>query len=290
MELQWPLILFTAFVAWSAGLFASQCALALKGECAKVQMPAWITSAVLLAIGGVAVFLHLEHWERIFNGFGHLTSGITQELIAIVVLAVVAVVYLVYLRRNDNTVPAWLAVVGIVVCVVLVLVMAHSYLMASRPAWNTPLWLIAVLGNACVLGPATLAVLAQVCAKETSALMGLATVVGSAINAVASIAYVAFTTVVGSSFSDVGYYADPTRMTEGMVDTATVLAPFAGESTLVAVLSVVAVLAAIVAAVGGKKTGNWTVWGVVTVACALVGAVCVRLTFYMMGSSTFLLF
>ena len=65
---------------------------------------------MLLAAGGIAVFFHLEHWERIFNGFGHLTSGITQELIAIVVLAVVAVVYLVYLRRGDDgaKVPTWL--------------------------------------------------------------------------------------------------------------------------------------------------------------------------------------
>ena len=48
------------------------------------------------------MFFHLEHFERIFNGFGHLTSGITQELIAIVVLAVAAIVYLVYLRRDEG--------------------------------------------------------------------------------------------------------------------------------------------------------------------------------------------
>ena len=51
-------------------------------------MPAWVVSAVLLAAGGIAVFFHLEHWERIFNGFGHITSGITQELIGCVALAI----------------------------------------------------------------------------------------------------------------------------------------------------------------------------------------------------------
>ena len=76
-------------------------------------MPAWIAAAVLLAAGGIAVFFHLEHWERIFNGFGHLTSGITQELIAIVVLAVVAVAYLVYLRRpSDGAQRAGVAVLA----------------------------------------------------------------------------------------------------------------------------------------------------------------------------------
>ena len=87
MELQWPLILFTTLVAWSAGLFGTQALMAVFGVGKRAQVPAWVASAVLLAAGGIAVFFHLEHWERIFNGFGHLTSGITQELIAIVVLA-----------------------------------------------------------------------------------------------------------------------------------------------------------------------------------------------------------
>ena len=93
MELQWPLILFTTLVAWSAGVFGTQAVLALRGEAPKAQLSCWITAAVLLAAGGIAVFFHLEHFERIFNGFGHLTSGITQELIAIVVLAVAAIAF-----------------------------------------------------------------------------------------------------------------------------------------------------------------------------------------------------
>ena len=111
MELQWPLIVFTTLVAWSAGLFGTQALMAAFGTGKRAQVPAWICSAVLLAAGGIAVFFHLEHWERIFNGFGHLTSGITQELIAIVVLAAVAVAYLVMLRKSDDgaSVPTWLA-------------------------------------------------------------------------------------------------------------------------------------------------------------------------------------
>ena len=78
MELQWPLIIFTTLVAWSAGLFGTQALMAVFGVGKKAQVPAWVCSAVLLAAGGIAVFFHLEHWERIFTGFGHLTSGITQ--------------------------------------------------------------------------------------------------------------------------------------------------------------------------------------------------------------------
>ena len=164
MELQWPLILFTTLLAWAAGLFAAQCVWALRGKGARAQMPALITSAVLLVVGGIAVFFHLEHWERIFNGFGHLSSGITQELIAIVVLAVVMVVYFVYLRRggDEAKVPAWLAAVGLVLAVVLVAVMGHSYMMASLPAWDSVLQIGSLLGAACGFGPATMAVLCAV--------------------------------------------------------------------------------------------------------------------------------
>ena len=161
MELQWPLIIFTTLVAWSAGLFGTQALMAAFGTGKRAQVPAWICSAVLLAAGGIAVFFHLEHWERIFNGFGHLTSGITQELIAIVVLAVVAVAYLVLMRKSDDgaSVPKWLAWASVALSVALVAVMAHSYTMAARPAWDSVLWILYVLGNACVLGPATFAFL-----------------------------------------------------------------------------------------------------------------------------------
>ena len=166
MELQWPLIIFTTLVAWSAGLFGTQALMAVFGVGKKAQVPAWVCSAVLLAAGGIAVFFHLEHWERIFNGFGHLTSGITQELIAIVVLAVVAVAYLVLMRKSDDgaSVPKWLAWLSVALSVALVAVMAHSYTMAARPAWDSVLWILYVLGNACVLGPATFLLLSALAA------------------------------------------------------------------------------------------------------------------------------
>ena len=190
MELQWPLILFTTLLAWAAGLFAAQCVWALRGKGARAQMPALITSAVLLVVGGIAVFFHLEHWERIFNGFGHMTSGITQELIAIVVLAVVMVVYFVYLRRggDEAKVPTWLSIVGIVVAAILVIVMGHSYMMASLPAWNSLLQIASLLGAACGFGPATMALICAV-RDESSDLDAKANLIGQAVNVVLVVAY-----------------------------------------------------------------------------------------------------
>ena len=289
MELQWPLILFTALVAWSAGLFGTQALLAAGGHAKKAQMPAWVTSAVLLAAGGIAVFFHLEHWERIFNGFGHLTSGITQELIAIVALAVVAVAYLVMMRRSDDgaTVPKWLCWASVAVCAVLVAVMAHSYTMAARPAWDSVLWILYVLGNACALGPCTMALIMAAAGDETAP-AGLPALAGAALGAVTAVAFAAFLQASAGSFAEVGFYFDPTHPTAGMADAAGAVA--AQAPLLWAGAVAVGGLAPLAAAFVGRRSGNWKVWGGVAVACALAGAICLRVVFYELGLSVFMFY
>ena len=289
MELQWPLILFTTLVAWSAGLFGTQALLAAGGHAKRSQTPAWVASAALLAAGGVAVFFHLEHWERIFNGFGHLTSGITQELIAIVALAVVAVAYLAMMRRSEDgaTVPKWLCWVAVAVCIVLVAVMAHSYTMAARPAWDSVLWILYVLGNACVLGPCTMALVMAAVGDEVVP-VGLPALAGAALATLATIAFAIFLQMSAGSFAEVGFYFDPTRPTAGMADAASVVA--AQAPLLWAGAVVLGGLAPLAAAFMGKKSGNWKVWGAVAVACALAGAVCLRVVFYELGLSVFMFY
>ncbi|MDR1713844.1 MAG: dimethyl sulfoxide reductase anchor subunit, partial [Coriobacteriales bacterium] len=85
MELQWPLIIFTLFICLGAGTFCVAGLLAGLGKGEKLQLSAVVVALAAVVIGGIASFVHLQHWDRAFNGFGHLTSGITQELIAIVV-------------------------------------------------------------------------------------------------------------------------------------------------------------------------------------------------------------
>ena len=299
MELQWPLILFTTLVAWSAGLFGTQALMAVFGVGKRAQVPAWVASAVLLAAGGIAVFFHLEHWERIFNGFGHLTSGITQELIAIVVLAVVAVAYLVLMRKSDDgaSVPKWLAWVAVALSVVLVAVMAHSYTMAARPAWDSVLWILYVLGNACVLGPATfLLVLAAGGpgdqpadrAADAGAPAGRTALAGAALNALAALAFAIFLQLSAGSFADVGLYFDPTHPTKAMADAAATVASQAPLLWLGAVA--VGAFVPLAAAFMGRRTGSWKLWVPVAIAAALVGAVCMRVVFYNLGLSVFMFY
>ena len=301
MELQWPLIIFTTLVAWSAGLFGTQALMAVFGVGKRAQVPAWVCSAVLLAAGGIAVFFHLEHWERIFNGFGHLTSGITQELIAIVVLAVVAVAYLVLMRKSDDgaSVPKWLAWLSVALSVALVAVMAHSYTMAARPAWDSVLWILYVLGNACVLGPATFLLLSALAAggpgdqpaeraAGAGAPAGLAALAGAALNALATLAFAAFLQLSAGSFADVGLYFDPTHPTRAMADAAATV----GAQAPLLWLGVVAVgaIVPLAAAFVGRRTGNWKLWAPVAIAAALVGAVCMRVAFYNLGLSVFMFY
>ena len=299
MELQWPLILFTTLVAWSAGLFGTQALMAVFGVGKRAQVPAWVASAVLLAAGGIAVFFHLEHWERIFNGFGHLTSGITQELIAIVVLAVVAVAYLVLMRKSDDgaSVPKWLAWVAVSLSVVLVAVMAHSYTMAARPAWDSVLWILYVLGNACVLGPATfLLVLAAGGpgdqpadrAADAGAPAGRTALAGAALNALAALAFAIFLQLSAGSFADVGLYFDPTHPTKAMADAAATVASQAPLLWLGAVA--VGAFVPLAAAFMGRRTGSWKLWAPAAIIAALVGAVCMRVAFYNLGLSVFMFY
>ena len=289
MELQWPLILFTALVAWSAGLFGTQALLAAGGHAKRSQTPAWVASAALLAAGGVAVFFHLEHWERIFNGFGHLTSGITQELIAIVALAVVAVAYLVMMRRSEDgaAAPKWLCWVAVAVCIVLVAVMAHSYTMAARPAWDSVLWILYVLGNACVLGPCTMALVMAAVGDEVVP-VGLPALAGAALATLATIAFAIFLQMSAGSFAEVGFYFDPTRPTAGMADAAAAVAAQAPLLWAGAVL--VGGALPLVAAFMGRRSGNWRLWGSVAVVCALIGAIALRVVFYELGLSVFMFY
>ena len=207
MELQWPLILFTTLTAWACGVFGCQGVLALKGAGKKSQQLLAVLSCVLLAVGGICVFFHLQHWERIFNGFGHATSGITQELIAIVAFVVVAVVYFVVARKSEDggTLPKWMAVLAIAISVVLAAVCAHSYMMPARPAWNSVLEVLSIVGAACLLGPATVAVVLAAKGEDTQAL-GMPAIVGSVIGAVCTAAYAVYVQMSAGSFAQVGYY------------------------------------------------------------------------------------
>ena len=287
MELQWPLILFSTFVAWSAGLFGTQAVAALRGHGAKAQLPALVTSLALLAVGGVAVFFHLQHWERIFNGFGHLTSGITQELIGVVLMVAMMAVLFVFVRKGAK-VPAWACVVSVVVAVALVVVAGHSYMMAARPTWNSVLQILSLVGAALPLGVGTFALIEGVVGDDDAAAAGMPALVAGTVNVVTTVAFVAAMEAGTSGIRSYGFFF-PTNHPNSVVHTAADFSPFAGDTLTLTVAAIVLAVAAAAFAACGKKKGDWKVWGAAIALSAAAGAICLRAVFFATGTSVFML-
>lgn len=286
MELQWPLILFTTLLAASAGLFATQGVYVLAGKGEKAQMPALITSAVLLVVGGIAVFLHLEHWERIFNGFGHITSGITQELIAVVVMAVVMAAYFVMLRKG--AVPKWCAIAAIVIAAVLVLVMGLSYMMDAHPTWNTLMQICSLYGIALAAGPGIFALI-DATQGEAEPFTGLVALVGTIVNAVCALSFVSAMAGAAGQMVDVGNYFDPNHPTYPMMS-SDLYSPFADGTMPMTIGAIVLALAAVAFALYGRFGKKWLVAGAGVAACAVIGGVLLRAVFFATGGSVFMFY
>lgn len=295
MELQWELMVFTLFVCLGAGVFAIQGLLSFMGKGEKIQMPALITSLVAVGIGGIGSFLHLQHWERIFNGFGHLTSGITQELIMIVVFVIALVVYFFMLRRSeDGQLPKWCGIMAMIISVALVVIMSHSYNMAARPAWDTPILWLYYLSNAALFG--TLAVMALKGIKgEKDDLLNKVGLISGLFAALMTAVYAGYLMMSGSAFTNVGNYFDPTHPTKEMVDPgATFGGLMTGETALLFWLGVVIIgliVPLIVLFLSRKAQAKQIVGYAGTgLVCALAGGMCFRVVLYLLGSSVFLFY
>ena len=297
MELQVELMIFTIFMCLAAGTFAVQGLLSLLGRGDAVQMPALIVSLVALIAGGIAAFMHLQHWDRIFGGFGHLTSGITQEFIAIAVFVVALVVYFVVLRRFD-TVPKWAGAMALVIGVVLVIIMALSYNMPSRPAWNTPLLWLYYLCNAAFLGALTVACIEGIrgsTSEDAGGLTSKASWITGIICTVVVIGYAIFLSTAAGSFASVGSFHDYTNPAREIIDVQSSLSGIlSGDLALLFWLGVVVVGLAVpivLAFFAGKKKGTTlTACAGIGLVCALIGAGCFRVILYALGYNVFMLF
>lgn len=299
MEMQWELMVFTLLVCLGAGIFGIQGFLAFKRNDTKLQLPALITAVVSVGLGGIASFMHLQHWERIFNGFGHLTSGITQEMIAIVVFVVMAIVYFIVLRRTPagGTLPKWCSVLAMIVAIGLVVVMAHSYNMAARPVWDTPVLWLYYLSNAVLFGGLMIMLLASV--KDEAEIKATATrfaLVGVIAVAVMTAVYIGVFAMSAGAYTSVPFYWDYVHPTQPLEDPATMLTSIAfGSEALLFWLGVVVVglvIPAIMVYLAKRKgsQSNLTVYAGVGLLGALAGGMCFRVILYILGFSVFMFF
>ena len=302
MEMEWPLILFTFFVCLASGILLGQGVMTVLGKGKSMQLVSLVSSLVALAVGGISVFFHLQHWERIFNGFGHITSGITLEFIGCVVFFVVLVVYFLMMRRaEDGMAPKWCGVLAIIMGVAMPAITGDSYLMEAIPVWDTFLLPVYYVFNAVFFGGLSVLVIAALtkCDDVNDTAIWLA-IGGGVATAVALIAYAVFINSLGGVYSDITYYFDPTLPDSSMIDVqedfvGTVLAGsnaplfWIGAVIVGVALPVIAAFMAKRALAGGKQQQVLPLAGA-GLACALAGGICWRMILYMVAVSIFALY
>ncbi len=228
MSPEWPLVLFTFFLCLSGGILACQGVLTVLGKGKKMQMVSLVAALVTLVIGGISVFMHLQHWERIFNAFGALlagngfgVSGITLELWGCVFEFIAIVLFFLFMRRSeDGIAPKWCGVLAIIVGLALPAVTGDSYLMEALPSWNTPLLIIYYIINTVFMGSlASYIIAAYKKDADAKELLGKVVFIGGILQLVIVLIYAFFITASAGSYSaTISYYFDPTLPDIPMVD------------------------------------------------------------------------
>ena len=302
MEMEWPLILFTFFVCLASGILLAQGVLVVLGKGKQMQLASLVSSLVALAVGGISVFFHLQHWERIFNGFGHITSGITLEFIGCVVFFVGRVVYFLMMRRaEDGMAPKWCGVLAIVMGVAMPAITGDSYLMEAIPVWDTFLLPVYYVLNAVFFGGLAALVIAAVTKCDDANDMALWLAIGGGIaTAVIVVAYAVFINSLGGVYSDITYYFDPTLPDSSMIDVqddfvGTVLAgsnaPLFWIGAIIVGIAVPVALAFVArkSLADGKRQQILPLAGAGLV-CALAGGICWRMILYLVAVSIFALY
>ena len=222
-EIEWPLVVFTFFMALAGGLLAMLGYLSIRKKMSrKFQFVMLVVTLVMFAIGGIGVFMHLQHWERIFNGFGHLSSPITHEFIGVIVFIIVMAVYFLFMYRSDESkVPTWVGVVTVVCGLGMPVLSGLSYMMAADPVWNTWCLIVFYFFDAIMMGGIGTIIVAKAVKEDAvcadSALISLIGAVGRIVTV---LVYAVVIYSQGGSYVDVEYYFDPTLPDTAMVDAA----------------------------------------------------------------------
>lgn len=306
MNAEWPLILFTFFLCLSGGILAAQGLLTLMGKGKKMQTASLVAALVTLVIGGICVFTHLQHWERIFNAFtallagnGYGVSGITLELWGCVVEGIVIVLFFLFMRRaEDGVAPKWCAVLAIIAGLALPVVTGDSYLMPSLPAWNTPLLLVYYLTNTIFMGAlASMVIAAATKCDDAFDMLAKVAVVGGVLELITVIVYAL---VIGGSAgtysADIAYYFDPTLPDVAMVDRAgTMGSLIAGANAPLywlgaIIVGIVVPLVISFLAMKVKDAQKLMTYAVAALVCVIIGGIIWRVLLYWVALSIFSLY
>lgn len=153
MSIEWALVGFTTFVALGVGLFAGVVATEWWHREEQIRLPGAIAALVALALGGFSSVLHLGHPERIFGALGHPTSGIFMESLMIGLFGLDILAYIVAIRRKSSDQRRkTIATIGLIPSILLAFAVGDTYVLASRPAWDTLILPVLYVVSAAVMG------------------------------------------------------------------------------------------------------------------------------------------
>lgn len=275
MTIQWALVFFTLFAGLGAGLFVAVAVTEWWGKAEAVRFPAAVTALVALAAGGISSVLHLGHPERIFGALGHPTSSIFVEAVLMGLTGIGMIVYMVMLKRGSTAVSRKAVVtVTSVPAVILAFTVGNTYVMASRPAWDTLILPLVYVAMAAVMGCSALTLFTAVkddveAARQTakSVLITLGIQLVLVIVYVASLSWAA--------------YPDASRSVGRVLDGS--LAPLFWAGLVIVGLAVPAVLAYLLRT---KKAGSLSplVGSAVGLACVLAGGIAFRAMMFALGT------
>lgn len=292
MEIQWQLVIFTLMICLGSGTFGVTGLLAAFGKADEIRLPALVVSLASIGIGGFASLFHVQHWERLFNGFGQLTSGITQELIAMVIVVLVMGVYFVVSRKGHT--PKWAGWLALAASLLMVFAMSHSYLMPARPLWDSWMLYLYYYANFFLFGGLMVAVLFGL--RDASA--GIAckiAMAGGVMQLLSAVVYAIAIPKVAAKFSIVEHYFDPNNPTKEIMDPNAIFASYlGGEGALLfwgGTLVLGAIIPLVIALLANKKSGKTLATvAIIGVVCALLGGLAFRVVLYNLGFSLFVFY
>ena len=290
------------FLCLSGGILGAQGLLTVLGKGKKMQNVALIAALATLVIGGICVFMHLQHWERIFNAFGALlagngygVSGITLELWGCVVEFIAIALFFLFARRaEDGVAPKWAGILAIIVGLALPMVTGDSYLMPSLPTWDTPLLIVYYLTNTIFMGGLAALVIAGLTGDvEARDFMVKTALVGAVAQLVIVLAYAIVINGSAATYSaDIAFYFDPTLP---MVDRAAVVGSLLAGSNAVmfwlgAIIVGIIAPAAILWLGKAKEGQQLAIYAGGAGVCCIIGGIIWRVLLYSAAMHIFALF
>jgi anaerobic dimethyl sulfoxide reductase subunit C (anchor subunit) len=270
---EWSLVFFTALTALGTGTFAGVGVSEWWGKAEYARAAGAIMALVALAAGGFSSVLHLGHPERIFGALGHPTSGIFLEALMIGLTGVCVIAYLIAVKKNASSqVRKKIALAGVVLAILLAFAVGDTYVMSSRPAWDTLILPLVYLASAFVLGCFSFSLLLGLNeSAETTIVIKRTTLVGLGIQGVLIVAYLVALAV--APYPDIS--RSPARVLAGN------LAPL---FWIGIVLIGLLIPGALVALRKAEKPSS-PAGAVFCLLCVFVGAVTFRLLMFNLGSS-----